>query len=425
MTKLDPAQNGWLVAPATARVMAALKTASRDTDARFVGGAVRNALIGRPIDDIDIATPLPPKDVVRRLLDAGLKAVPTGIAHGTVTAVAAGKPFEITSLRRDVATDGRHATVAFGGSWAEDAQRRDFTMNALYATAEGDVIDTVGGVADLLAGRVRFVGDPATRICEDYLRILRLFRFQAWYGTGPLDPAALSAAVAAGEGLDTLSGERIAKEMLKLLAAPTPAAVLRQMATGGLLDRVLPGRADLDRLERLCALEARYGFEPDGLLRLAALGGEGPAIAQRWRLSKAQCQRLTAVAAASPLAADLPHGEARRRLYRLGGQVFRDRLFFDWAGPAAGPDPAWFALLELVELFEPPPFPLTGHDAVAMGFQGAAVGRALRSVKVWWIESDFRPGRDALLQRLQQAGRYEPALSRPKGGRGALSRRSP
>src|SRR6201996_6519457 len=246
----------------TRAVLAAL-----DGEGKFVGGAVRNALLNKPVADIDIATPLLPDDVVARLKKAGLGAVPTGIEHGTVTAVVNGKPLEITTLRRDVSTDGRRATVAFTTDWAEDAQRRDFTMNALYADADGEILDTVGGIADLQAGHVRFVGDPITRIKEDYLRILRLFRFHAWYGKGELDDAALKASAAEKAGLAQLSGERIQKEMLKLLAAENPAPVLRVMAASGILGEILPGDLNIARLERLVTIDANNFFAPDPVLR--------------------------------------------------------------------------------------------------------------------------------------------------------------
>src|ERR1700743_2097282 len=243
--KLDPLRHPWMKAPETLAVMNALG------DARFVGGVVRNALLGKPVDDIDIATPLTPDEVTKRLEAAKLKAVPTGIEHGTVTAVSNGRPYEVTTLRRDVSTDGRRAVVAFTKDWAEDAQRRDFTMNALYVGADGEVFDSVGGVADLQAGRVRFVGDPATRIKEDFLRILRLFRFHAWDGKGELDAAALKAATGEKHGLAQLSGERIQKEMLKLLAAENPVPVLRIMAASGILGEILPGDLNIARLERV------------------------------------------------------------------------------------------------------------------------------------------------------------------------------
>ncbi|HWA31138.1 MAG TPA: CCA tRNA nucleotidyltransferase, partial [Rhizomicrobium sp.] len=294
MTKLEPIKNPWMTAPETRAVMEAL--AKDGGSARFVGGVVRNALLGRAVGDIDIATPLTPDDVTKTLEAAGLKAVPTGIEHGTVTAVSNGRPYEVTTLRRDVSTDGRRAVVAFTKDWAEDAQRRDFTMNALYANADGEVFDTVGGVADLKAGKVRFVGDPATRIREDYLRILRLFRFHAWYGKGEIDKAALKAAAENRAGLAQLSGERIAKEMLKLLAAEDPVPVLRSMAASAILGEILPGELNIARLERLVAIDASNFFAPDPVLRLAALLPDRAAaaneLADRWKLSNADRDRL-------------------------------------------------------------------------------------------------------------------------------------
>ncbi len=214
--KIDPAQHPWMIAPETVAVMTVLQ------DARFVGGAVRNAILGVPVSDIDIAVPMPPQESQARLTAAGIKVVPTGIEHGTVTAVIGNAVFEITSLRRDVETDGRHAVIAYTDDWAEDAARRDFTINALYALPDGKIFDYATGVEDLIAGRVRFMGDPAIRIAEDYLRILRLFRFHAWYGKDEIDAEGLRAAAAARDHLRKLSGERVAKELLRLLKRPRP-----------------------------------------------------------------------------------------------------------------------------------------------------------------------------------------------------------
>ncbi|HEY5084072.1 MAG TPA: CCA tRNA nucleotidyltransferase, partial [Rhizomicrobium sp.] len=227
--KIDSAQHPWMTAPETRRLLAALG------EGRFVGGAVRNALLGIPVADIDIAVPMPPEEIVKRLEKAEIKFVATGWEHGTVTAILGGQPFEVTSLRRDVETDGRHAIVAFTDDWEEDSTRRDFTMNALYAGADGEIFDYHGGIQDLLAGRVRFVGDPAQRIREDYLRVLRLFRFHACYGKGEMDAEALRAAAAAKQGLGQLSGERIAKELLRLLECSNPVPALRMMAASGIL----------------------------------------------------------------------------------------------------------------------------------------------------------------------------------------------
>lgn len=406
MTRLDPNRIEWLTDPTTRRVMTALADggALDGVTGRFVGGAVRNALLGLAVDDIDIATPLPPDEVVRRMQRAGLKAVPTGIAYGTVTAVADGRPFEITSLRRDVASDGRHAVVEFGGSWAEDAQRRDFTMNALYASPDGEVFDPVGGVADLRAGRVRFIGDPDMRIREDYLRILRLFRFHAWYGAGEIDPPALASATRLAQGIHTLSGERIAKEMLKLLAAANPAEVLRQMLASGILKTIFAFAVDIDRLETLTALDRRYGFEADAVLRLAALKPDVGTLVERWHISKAVGQRLTQAVVGCIGSADLPHNAARRWIFRLGDQAFRDRVFLSWAS-MGGDNARWFALLELAELFEPPVFALSGRDVTATGLAGPAVGKTLEAVRTWWIEHDFQPSRHELIVQMQAIAR--------------------
>ena len=329
--KLDPKREKWMSDARTRAVMDAL-----GPDARFVGGAVRNALLKREVSDVDIATPLTPDEVTKRLKKAGLGAVPTGIEHGTVTAISSGTPFEVTTLRRDVATDGRRAVVAFTTDWKEDAARRDFTMNALYATADGEVIDLVGGVADLQAGRVRFVGDATMRIREDYLRILRLFRFHAWYGKGEFDPEALRAAAAEKAGLTQLSGERVQKELLRLLEAENPGPVLRVMAASGILGELLPGALMIARLEKLVAIDAEAFFTPDPMLRLAALlpsdAVAADAAAKKLRLSNADVQRLIDIAGAKEkIVSYLSIKEVRKLLYRIGIAPFRDRVFIKWA----------------------------------------------------------------------------------------------
>src|SRR3954468_24256234 len=263
--KIDPSQHGWMTAPETVQVMTALG------EARFVGGAVRNAMLGVPVVDIDIAVPMPPQEALARLKARGIKVVETGLDHGTVTAIAGTHAFEITSLRRDVETDGRHAVIAFTDDWAEDAARRDFTINALYATADGEIFDYATGIEDLIAGKVRFMGDARARIAEDYLRVLRLFRFHAWYGKGEIDAEGLRAAAEAKDKLKALSVERIAKELLRLLEAAQPTPVLRIMAATGILSQLLPGALSLPRLERLAEIEADNLFPRDAILRLAAL----------------------------------------------------------------------------------------------------------------------------------------------------------
>jgi len=258
--KLDPSHHAWMIEP---RARAVIEVLTKNGGAaRFVGGAVRNALLGEAVGDIDIATPLVPDEVMQRLQAARLGAVPTGIAHGTITAVSGGKPFEITTLRRDVETFGRRAVVAYTTNWAEDAARRDFTINALYADQDGVVFDYFDGLADLAARRVRFVGDATTRIREDYLRILRLFRFHAWYGRGEFDEEALAAATAEKAGLKLLSGERVQKEMLRLLEASDPSPALEQMERAKILAQILPAGFRLPRLKRLLVLSAETLYRP-------------------------------------------------------------------------------------------------------------------------------------------------------------------
>jgi poly(A) polymerase len=392
-----------MTAPETRAVLDAL-----DGQGRFVGGAVRNALLGKPVSDIDIATPLTPEAVTARLAKAGLGAVPTGIEHGTITAIANGKPVEITTLRRDVSTDGRRAVVAFTTDWALDAQRRDFTMNALFAGADGEVFDTVGGVDDLKAGRVRFVGDAATRIREDYLRILRLFRFHAWYGKGEMDPAGLHAASAEKAGLAQLSGERVQKELLKLLEAEHPVAVLRIMAASGILSELLPGALNMARLERLSQIDADSFFTPDPVLRLAALlpnnAVQVEALSKKLRLSNAVAERLVDLAGThEKVVSYLSVKEMRKLTYRLGAARFKDRVFLRWAeDPKESNAVQWRALIPMAESFPRPRFPLTGRDVMLAGVpEGPLVGQILREVEDWWIDADFIDDEFSLAERLK------------------------
>jgi poly(A) polymerase len=398
MTRLEP--QPWMTAPATGKLMAALPAA------RFVGGAVRNTLLGKPVSEVDVAAPYQPAQVCAMLAAAGIKTVPTGLEHGTVTAVVDGVPFEVTSLRRDVETDGRRAVVAFTTDWAEDAQRRDFTMNALYAAADGEIFDFVEGLADLRAGKVRFVGDPVTRIREDYLRILRLFRFQAWYGTDGIDAAAFAAAAQEKTGIAKLSGERIAKEMLKLLESLDPLPCLIAMRDASILGEVLPGVANLMRLGSLAKIGRTEGFAPDGLLRLAALlpAEAAATVAARWKLSTAQRTRLEDICGAKEkLVPTLSTSERDRLLYRLGVPRFKDRLFLVWAEhPRCAAH--WWNFLAAAERWQKPRFPLSGGDVMAMGVpRGPQVGQVLAEVEAWWIENGFPQDRAALDARLKQA----------------------
>jgi poly(A) polymerase len=401
--KLDPRQQPWMTAPEALAVIAALGS----DNARFVGGSVRNALMGRPVDEVDIATPIPPEQVTRLLEAAGIKAVPTGIEHGTITAVANGKPYEITTLRRDVETDGRHAVVAFSEDWVEDAKRRDFTMNALYASIDGEVFDYVNSLEDLKAGRVRFVGDAAMRIREDYLRILRLFRFHAWYGKGDIDQEALHASAAEKAGLASLSGERIQKEVLRLLEADNPIPGLRAMAAAGIVSEILPGTLLLPRLERLVGIDADNFFAPDPLLRLAALLPDAEAaeeVAERFRLSNAQSARLAdLVSAREKIVSYLSVKEVRKLLYLLGPERFKDRVLFKWADdPKISNAMQWLALLAHANSWQRPRFPLTGEHVMAAGVpEGPLIGRILSEVEEWWIDSDFIDDKFSLAERLK------------------------
>ena len=334
--------------------------------------------------------------------------------HGTVTAVKNGKAFEVTSLRRDIQTDGRHAVVAYTTDWRADSDRRDFTMNALYAGADGEIFDYHGGVEDLIAGRVLFVGDAAARIAEDYLRILRLFRFHAWYGKGEIDGAALRAAAAAKAHIAGLSGERIAKELLRLLECPNPVPVLRMMAAAAILPELLPGALQPARLEHLVEIEIENQFPPDAVLRLAALLPADAAVAraagERLKLSNIQRARLEDCAAEDVIAHNSAL-EVRKTLYRIGPARLRDRVLLKWAASprGAGAIP-WRMLLSVGEAWERPKFPLTGREVMAAGVpEGPAVGKVLDAVEAWWMDNDFPDDFRAVEERLKsivQAGDF-------------------
>jgi poly(A) polymerase len=404
--RIDPALHPWMTAPETVQVMTALG------DARFVGGAVRNAMLGATVADVDIAVPMKPEEVLARLKAHDIKAIPTGLEHGTVTALAGGKLFEITSLRRDVETDGRHAVIAFTEDWAEDAARRDFTINAMYAALDGEIFDYATGIEDLIAGRVRFMGEARSRIAEDYLRILRLFRFHAWYGKGEIDAQALRAAAEARDKLQTLSGERVARELLRLLEAGNPAPVLRMMAATGILSELLPGALQLPRLERLATIDADNFFARDGLLRLAALLPDDTAlagqVADRLRLSNAERARLVGLLGGGPkIVSWLSAQGARGLLYRIGPARFRDRVLLQWAAaPRDAGAIQWRMLLTMAENWQQPRFPLTGRDVMAAGVaHGPEVGKVLSALEDWWVAADFAPDEGALRDRLAAMAR--------------------
>jgi poly(A) polymerase len=393
----------WLKRPETVRVFAALS--GGDIETRAVGGAVRDALLGLKVTDIDFATTAVPETVMRRARWAGLKAIPTGFVHGTVTVVAGDVPFEVTTLRRDVETFGRHATVAFTEDWAEDAERRDFTLNALYADADGTLHDPLGGYEDLIAGRVRFIGDATARIKEDYLRILRFFRFNAYYGKGPLDADGLKACVREHEGLAQLSAERVAAELKRLLEAPKAREAVEALFDNGLLSDILGSAPRLDRLSRLIGIETALDRAPDAILRLAALSvfvaEDAPRLAARFKLSNAE-QATLALGAGETFEAGLPgEAAAKRLLYRLGPERYVSQALLAWAARGAAlDDQAWREAVTLPERWQAPEFPLRGPDIIALGdFQGPQIGEMLRTLEQHWIDGGFAEDRDQLLAR--------------------------
>ncbi|MHA1545467.1 MAG: CCA tRNA nucleotidyltransferase [Alphaproteobacteria bacterium] len=372
--------------------------------ARIVGGAVRDALLGRPVGDIDLATTLVPDLVTRHILAAGMGCVPTGIDHGTVTVVEDGQPFEVTTLRRDVRTHGRHATVAFTKDWDADARRRDFTMNALYANGHGQVFDPLSGYDDLLARHVRFIGDARARIEEDYLRILRFFRFHAQLGRGSLDGQGLAQAGALAPGLAGISRERVRAELLALLAGRGVLDAVRAMEGAGIFAALdLPG-VDCDRLARLVAIEGDRQVDP--VRRLAALAGNGtmsPAeLALSLRLSKKEAGQLKRYSAQANLTPALSAGDINAALYRLGAPAFADCVLFNWsARQASAQQSDWQALLDLARDWAAPHFPLTGADLIDAGLApGPQMGAMLEQLRTYWAQENFRPDRAALLARI-------------------------
>jgi len=404
-------QQSWMTAPETRAVLAAL--GAEGAEPRFVGGCVRDAVIGRPVKDVDIATPDPPDQVLALIERAGLKAVPTGLAHGTVTAVSRGRPFEVTSLRIDVETYGRHAKVAFTDDWKADAARRDLTINALSCTPDGRLFDYFGGLEDLRAGRVRFVGDPRERIREDYLRLLRFFRFHAHYGRGAPDPDGLAAACELAPEAANLSGERVRAELLRLLAAPDPVAVLDLMAAGSVLGVFLPDAGDTASLAALLEIEPD-GTAPNALVRLAALLppdlpdlAVGRKVAKRLRLSRAEQAQLAGFL--EPPGAALGSGEKALRvaLYRQGAAVLAEQWRLGWArleaGERAARRPDLEGALAAAARWRPKSFPLKGRDATARRVPaGPRVGQLLAAVEAWWIAEDFAPDRAACLAKLEE-----------------------
>ena len=393
----------WLKEGEVARLLSVLDLDGEE--ARVVGGAVRNALLRVPIGEIDVATTALPEEVTRRVEAAGGKAVPTGVEHGTVTAIIGHRQIEVTTLRQDVETFGRKARVVFGRDWRADAERRDFTINALSATAAGALYDYVGGLDDIAACRVRFIGEPRQRIEEDYLRILRFFRFHANFGESAPDNAALHACIAARAGLETLSRERVHAELLKLLLAPRATATLAIMAECGLLGMILGGVAFLASFENLVKAEASLGAEPDAVRRLGALGvrvkEDADRLTSRLRLSVAEAERLLALELWWRVVPDADPQPAHALLYQLGPQSFLDRVLVAWTRSDAGvADNNWRQLASLPQRWTAPDFPLKAADFVRRGIQaGPQLGNALRAAEKAWIAADF-PADRAFLNKI-------------------------
>ncbi|MET0868691.1 MAG: CCA tRNA nucleotidyltransferase [Pseudorhodoplanes sp.] len=398
----------WLTGGPVARLFGVLD--SDGEEARVVGGAVRDALIDRPVGEIDIATTASPEEIVRRAARAKIRTIPTGIDHGTVTLMVEGKPFEVTTLREDVETFGRKAKVAFGRSWEHDAQRRDFTINALSVSREGRVHDYVGGLADLSARRVRFIGDASTRIAEDYLRILRFFRFHASFGEGAPDAEALAACIDAREGLDTLSRERVRMELLKLLVARRAPEAAAVMAEIGLLTRILGGVALVPQLTRMAQIERGLAWEPDAVRRLGALAvlvtEDAERLFQRLRLSNAEFQRLSSMADGWwRIAKEMPARGARALLYRLGAEAYLDRTLIAFSRAQEPADNAsWRALADFPQRWNLPKFPVAAADFVALGVaRGPGLGAALRKAEEAWIGADFPSSPSEIAEIVQSA----------------------
>ena len=383
----------WLHGGAVARLLSLLDADGEE--ARAVGGAVRNALLKLPVEEIDVATTAVPEEVMRRVQAAGCKAIPTGIEHGTVTVVVDQQPVEVTTLREDVETFGRKARVAFGRDWKADAERRDFTINALSAARDGTVYDYVGGLADIAARRVRFIGEPGTRIEEDYLRILRFFRFHAYFSEGAPDAAGLLACIKARAGLATLSRERVRTELLKLLLAPHATPTLAVMAEAGLLGDVLGGVPLLASFENMIKVEAAAGVGADAVRRLGALAvwvaEDAERLSQRLRLSNVESERLLALDPWWRVAPAADERAARSLLYRLGPQAFSDRALVAWTRSAAGAaDGRWRDLTTLSRRWNAPAFPLKAADFMNRGLAaGPQLGEAMRAAEAAWVAADF------------------------------------
>jgi len=397
----------WLTAGGTARVLQLLNADGEE--ARVVGGTVRNALLGLPPGDMDIATTALPEEVVRRAKSAGIKSVPTGIEHGTITLVIDGKPYEVTTLREDTETFGRKAKVAFGRDWVKDAERRDFTMNGLSVDPAGVVYDYVGGIADAKARRVRFIGAPDQRIAEDYLRILRFFRIHAAFGVGEPDRDGTLACIRGRAGLAHISAERVRMEMLKLLVASGASAVVLAMADAGLLQAMIGGVAYTGPLTAMIAIERTLDLPASSTRRLAALTvavtEDAKRVASRLRLSNAEAKALDSMGHRWWRLAARDEAHARRLLYRLGLERFHDRVLLAWSRSSADVNSSrWRELAELPQRWTAPKFPLRAADFIARGLaEGPALGHVLTLAEDAWLAADFPLDEAALASIADQA----------------------
>jgi poly(A) polymerase len=382
----------WLKEPLLGRVFAIIAAAGGE--ARVAGGAVRNAIMGIPVGDVDLATTLSPQKVTEIFMGAGHSVYPTGIDHGTVTVVIDHRSFEVTTLRRDVATDGRRAVVSFTDNWMQDALRRDFTMNALYCDATGKIFDYTNGYDDILRNRIMFVGVASRRIKEDYLRILRYFRFMAVYPNLKANKAGLAACIKLRSGLRALSAERISQEMFKLLVGPKAVSVLKVMASNGVLKNIIPHTDDFRMIGRLPA---------DPLLRAFVLAKNPPTLQQEWRLSNDQTKRIETLLDMPAPSPKLRENEQRRILYAFGAQAWIDSVSVAWARSRVPlSDPAWKRMLTLSKRWPMPVFPVSGRDLIEIGHvPGPAIGLDLKQLEERWIASDFKPTKQDLLESLR------------------------
>lgn len=406
----------WLKSPPLRALFDAL---NRDGgEARVVGGAVRNSLLGTRVSDVDLATTHLPQDTMRLVKDAGFKPVPTGIEHGTVTVVVQGRPFEVTTLRTDIETNGRHAKVVFGTDWQKDAERRDFTINALYAKADGTIVDHVGGLADIETRTLRFIGDAEARIREDYLRILRFFRFFAWYGSGRPEADGLRASARLKDGLNQLSAERVWVELKKLLSASDPSRALLWMRQSGVLSVILPEseKWGIDAIHSLVRTEQELDWPTDALLRLESMVPPDAArvseMGKRLKMSNAERARLEAWARQDVVKSELSEYALKKLLYRSSKQAVLDRVMLGYAaarGEAAMIDEAMIKvgafsrLLETAQNYEAPLFPVTGADLLTMGIEkGPKLGKILKELEAIWIESNFSLDKEELLAKINR-----------------------